>query len=163
MPNPVYPSSSISYGKANPQFSYVYDGDLREWRPMTPADLAGVGDSSLLKPPTISGYRNVNLSGKVEVVSETATNLAGFFVDNNLNDEPLYIQFYSYPYEVEGVISDPVLTYPIYAQSTLDQNFPYSMRQFNGILVKISEDKSGLYPWTGNNGVGLLSNIYYRA
>ena len=159
MPNPVYTSSAVSHGKANPQFSYIYDGDLAEWRPMTPADLAGVGDSSLLKPPTISGYRDVNLSGNPIVVSQTATKLAGFFVDNNLNDEPLYLQFYSYPYDPNS----PILTYPIYAQSTLDQNFPYSMQQFQGIVVKISEDKSGSYPWNGNNGVGLLANIYYRS
>jgi len=159
MPNPVYVSSAISHGKASPQFSYIYDGDLAEWRPMTPADLAGVGDSSLLKPPTISGYRDVNLSGNPIVVSQTATKLAGFFVDNNLNDEPLYLQFYSYPYDPNS----PILTYPVYAQSTLDQNFPYSMQQFQGIVIKISEDKSGSYPWGGNNGVGLLANIYYRS
>lgn len=160
MPNPVYTSADVYHGKANPQFSYIYDGELAEWRPMTPADLAGLSDSALLKPPTLSNYRNIDLSGKISSVSDTATKLAGFFVDNSSNDEPLFIQFYSYPYEVS---STPVLTYPLYAQSTIDQNFPYSMEGFSGILVKISEDKSGLYPWPGLSGNGVIANVYYRA
>lgn len=160
MPNPVYTSAQVLHGKAAPQFSYIYDGDLQEWRPMTPADLAGLSDSALLKPPTISGYRNINLSGQITEVSASATKLAGFFIDNNLNDEPLFVQFYSNPYNQNSV---PVLTYPIYAQSTLDQNFPYSLEAFQGILVKISEDREGIYPWPGNGTTGVLANIYYRA
>jgi hypothetical protein len=159
MPNPVYKSSDVYHGKANPQFSYIYDGDTAEWRPMTPADLAGIGDSALLKPPTSSGYRNINLSGDPQVVSQNATKLVGFFFDNSLNDDPWFVQFYSYPYNP----SSPILTYPIYANSTLDQLFAYSIEQFQGIVVKISEDREGIYPWAGNNGTGLMSNIYYRA
>jgi hypothetical protein len=160
MPNPVYKSDSVYHGKAAPQFSYIYDGDNQEWRPMTPADLAGLGESDLLKPPALSVYRNINLSGAISEVSNGATKLAGFFVDNNLNDEPLFVQFYSNPYTSE---STPFITYPIYAQSTLDQSFSYLVHGFQGILVKISEDREGLYPWPGNNGTGLIANIYYRA
>ena len=160
MPNPVYTSSDVYHGKANPQFSYIYDGELQEWRPMTPADLAGIGDSSLLKPPTSSGYRNLNLSGQAVSINDSATKLVGFFVDNNLNDEPLYLQFYTNPY-LQGSV--PLLTYPIYAYSTTNENFTYSIEGFNGIVAKISEDREGIYPWPGVNGTGLLANIYYRA
>jgi hypothetical protein len=41
--------------------------------------------------------------------------------------------------------------------------FPYSIDQFQGIVVKISEDREGIYPWGGNGGTGLMANIYYRA
>jgi hypothetical protein len=161
MPNPVFPSSAVTYGKVSPHLNYLYDGNDGEWRPLTPGDLAGLGGNTFeLTPPTISGYRNVNLSGEAMSVSDSATNLAGFFIDNNLNDEPLYIQFYSNPYTTESI---PVLTYPLYAQSTVDQNFPYSIQQFQGIVVKISEDREGLFPWSGNGGTGVLANIYYRS
>jgi hypothetical protein len=160
MPNPVYPSAAVSHGKSAPHFNYIYDGNDGEWRPMVPGDFVGAGQNTFtFTPPTISGYRSINLSGNPETVSQSATKLAGFFIDNNLNDEPLYVQFYSYPYSP----STPILTYPIYAQSVVDQNFSYSMEGFQGIVVKISEDKEGIYPWEGNNGVGVLANIYYRS
>lgn len=160
MPNPVYQSSAVSHGKASPHFNYIYDGNDGEWRPMVPGDFVGASQNTFtLTPPTISGYRNVNLSGSPQTVSQSATKLAGFFVDSSLNDEPLFIQFYSYPYNP----STPILTYPIYAQSTVDQNFPYSIEGFQGIVVKISEDREGSYAWSGNGGTGLLANIYYRS
>jgi hypothetical protein len=156
MPNPVFPPSSISHGKVSPILNYIFDGNDGEWRPLTPADLAGANGSSFqFVPPSASGYRILNLSGKSIEVSQSASKLAGFFVDNNLNDEPLYIQF-------SGYGSSPVLTYPIYAQSTLDQNFSYSIDGFQGIVTQITIDKEGLYPWEGNNGIGLMANIYYR-
>ena len=77
-------------------------------------------------------------------------------VDNNLNDEPLYIQFSGYN------TGSTVLTYPIYAQSTVDQNFAYSIDGFEGIIAQVTHDKQGTDPWEGNNGNGLLANIYYR-
>jgi len=156
MPNPVFPSSSITHGKITPHLSYIYDGSYAEWRPMTPADLAGAGGASFeFTPPTSSGYRILNLSGEHVEVSQSASKLVGFFVDNNLNDEPLYIQF-------SGYGNSPVLTYPIYAQSTLDQNFTYSIGEFQGIITYISTDKQGNDAWQGNNGNGLMANIYYR-
>lgn len=161
MPNQHFPSSAVSHGKAAPQFSYIYDSNLGEWRPITPGDFVGLGGNSFnLNTPTSSGYRNINLSGEAVTVSDSATKLAGFFVDNNLNDEPLYIQFYSNPY-VSGSV--PILTYPIYAQSTIDQNYTYSIEGFQGIVVKISEDREGIYPWQGNGGTGVMANIYYRS
>jgi hypothetical protein len=160
MPNPVYPPSAVSHGKSAPHFNYIYDGNDGEWRPMVPGDFIGAGQNTFnFTPPTISGYRNINLSGDPQTVSQSATKLAGFFIDNNSNDEPLYVQFYSYPYDPQN----PKLTFPIYAQSVVDQNFSYSMEGFEGIVVKISEDRSGIYPWEGNGGTGVLANIYYRA
>lgn len=160
MPNPVYPSSASNHGKISSNFNYVYDGNDGEWRPLTPGDFVGASQNTFtFTPPTISGYRNINLSGEAQTVSESATKLAGFFVDNNLNDEPLYLQFYSYPYDP----ATPILTYPIYAQSTVDQNFQYSIEGFQGIVVKISEDREGQFAWAGNGGTGVLSNIYYRS
>ena len=157
MPNPVFPSSSITHGKITPHLSYIYDGNDGEWRPMTPADLVGASGSSFeFKPPISSGYRNLNLSGQAVEVSASATKLVGFFIDNNLNDEPLYIQFSGYN------TGSPVLTYPIYAQSTVDQNFAYSIDGFEGIVAQVTHDKQGTDPWEGNNGNGLLANIYYR-
>jgi hypothetical protein len=41
--------------------------------------------------------------------------------------------------------------------------FPYSIQQFEGIVVKVSEDREGIYPWGGNGGTGLMTNVYYRA
>jgi hypothetical protein len=159
MPNPVFPSSAVSHGKASPHFNYVYDGNDGEWRPLVPGDFIGAaGNTFHFTPPTISGYRNVNLSGDPQTVSLDATKLAGFFIDNSLNDEPLYFQLYSYPYNPQT----PTLTYPIYANSTLDQNFAYSMDGFQGIVTNISTDKEGCYAWGGNGGVGVLANIYYR-
>jgi len=157
MPNPVFPSSAISHGKVSPLLNYIYDGNDGEWRPLTPADLAGADGSSFeFRPPSASVCRVLNLSGKSIEVSQAATKLAGFFVDNNLNDEPLYIQFSGYN------TGSSVLTYPIYAQSTLDQNFTYSIDGFQGITTRITTDKEGLFGWQGNNGVGLMTNIYYR-
>ena len=156
MPNPVFPSSAITHGKIAPQLSYIYDGNLGEWRPMTPADLAGAGDSSFtLNIPSSSGYKILDLSGQAIEVSQSASKLAGFFIDNNLNDEPLFIQ-------ISGYGNSPSLTYPIYAQSTIDQNFPYSIDGFQGIIVQVTTDKAGDEPWQGNAGNGLLANIYYR-
>lgn len=157
MPNPVFPPDSVSRGKVNSTLSYIFDGNDGEWRPMTPADLAGAGGSSFeLTLPVSSGYRNLNLSGQAMEVSASATKLVGFFIDNNLNDEPLFIHFSGYN------ASSPVLTYPIYAQSTVDQNFTYSIDGFQGIIVKVTHDKQGTDPWEGNNGNGLLANIFYR-
>lgn len=157
MPNPVFPAGSVTNGKITPQLSYIFDGNDGEWRPLTPADLAGAGGATFqFTPPVSSGYRNLNLSGEAIEVSQSASNLVGFLIDNNLNDEPLYIQ-------ISGYGNSPVLTYPIYAKSTIDQNFTYSIGGFQGIIVQITEDKQGLMPWAGNNGEGLMANIYYRA
>ena len=160
MPNPTFPSSSLSHGKASPQFSYIYDSAVAEWRPITPGDFVGLGGNSFnLEPPVASNYLNVNLSGQPVEVTSSGTKLVGFLVDNNLNDEPLFIQFYSNPYNTGSI---PVLTYPIYAQSTVDQNFTYSIGGFEGIVTKISTDKEGKFVWMGNSGNGVLANIYYR-
>ncbi|NBU82979.1 MAG: hypothetical protein EBS55_15175, partial [Flavobacteriaceae bacterium] len=160
-PNQTFPSSAVTHGKASPQFGYIYDPDIGEWRPITPGDFVGLGGNSFnLNTPTVSGYRNLNLSGEAVTVSDTATKLAGFFIDNDMNDEPLFIHFYSNPYTEYSV---PILTYPLYAQSTVDQNFPYSIEGFQGIIVKISEDREGIYPWPGNGGTGAIANIYYRS
>ena len=158
MPNPVFPSSAIQGGKITPNLNYIYDGTLGEWRPMIPADFAGEASFSFA-PPTISGYRNIALSGEAVSVSNSATKLAGFLIDNNTTSEPLFIQFYSNPYTGSPT---PILTYPMYGYSTIEQNFPYSMEGFQGIIVKISEDAAGTIPWDGA-GVGVLANIYYRA
>ena len=157
MPNPVFPSNSVTHGKVTSQLNYIFDGNEGEWRPLTPADLAGADGSSFeFTPPAASGYRNLNLSGEAVEVSASASKLVGFFIDNNLNDEPLFIHFSGYN------ASSPVLTYPIYAQSTVDQNFTYSIDGFQGIIAKVTHDKQGSDPWEGNAGNGLLANIYYR-
>ena len=158
MPNPVFPSSAVQGGKITPNLNYIYDGSQNEWRPMIPSDFAGDASFSFT-PPTILNYRNAALSGQAVAVSNTATKLAGFFIDNNTTSEPLFVQFYSYPY---NGLSTPILTYPLYGYSTIEQNFPYSIEGFEGIVVRISEDAAGSISWNGV-GVGVLANIYYRA
>ena len=97
---------------------------------------------------------NINIPYELETPGKGQG--TGFFIDNNLNDEPLFIHFSGYN------ASSPVLTYPIYAQSTVDQNFAYSVAGFQGIIAKVTHDKQGTDPWEGNNGNGLLANSYYR-
>ena len=42
--------------------NYVYDGNDGEWRPLTPGDFVGASQNTFtFTPPTISGYRNINL------------------------------------------------------------------------------------------------------
>lgn len=154
MPNPVYPVSAVvpdsivSHGKASPNFNYLYDGEIAAWRPLSADDL-GAGVST-------SGYRNTNLSGQVVSVSDTSSRLAGFIVDSDFDEEPLFVQFWSYH---TGV---PLLTYPLYARSSIDQIFPSPIGGFQGILTNITRDKDGLVPWEGMNGSGILANVYYK-
>jgi hypothetical protein len=149
MPNPVFPPSSLIHGKASPAFSYVYDSEMDSWRPLNPEDFVGAGISA-------SGYRNPDLKGEKSLVSDRASRLAGFLVDTDFDDEPLFVQFYSYH---TGV---PILTYPLYAQSSIDQNFTSPIGGFQGILIGITTDKSGVNPWNGSNGQGILANVYYK-
>ena len=155
MANPYFPSNAINHGKVSTQLNYIFDGNEGAWRPLLPSDFVAGGNNFQVVNPTLSGYRNLNLSGQIVEVNSSATKLAGFFIDNNLNDEPLFIHF-------SGYGSSPTLTYPIYANSTVDQNFTYDIDGFNGILVKVTTDKLGNNAWAGNNGEGLLTNIYYR-
>jgi hypothetical protein len=148
MPNPVFSPLSITHGKGSPHFNYLYDGDMGSWRPLAPEDFVGGGIS-------MSGYRNANLTGVVSV-NDNAGKLVGFLVDSNFSAEPLFVQFYSYH---TGV---PILTYPLYAYSSIDQNFTYPIGGFEGILVGITTDKQGSMPWNGSNGSGVLTNIYYK-
>lgn len=154
MPNPIYPTSSVvpdsivSHGKASPNFNYLYDGEITSWRPLS-ADDVGFGMPA-------SGYRNTNLSGQVVEVSDRASRLVGFLIDSDFDDEPLFIQFCSYH---TGV---PILTYPLYAKSSIDQLFTSPVGGFQGILMNITEDKEGLIPWPGVNGSGVLTNVYYK-
>jgi hypothetical protein len=153
MPNPVYPVSTVvpdsivSHGKASPNFNYLYDSEIGNWRPLNPDDF-GAGTSS--------GYRNPHLTGQIVEVNDRASRLVGFLIDSDFNYEPLFIQFCSYH---TGV---PLLTYPIYAKSSIDQTFSSPVGGFQGILVNITEDKEGLIPWSGINGEGLLTNVYYK-
>lgn len=150
MPNPVFPPSSIINGKGSPNFNYLYDNEIASWRPFRPEDFVGGGMST-------SGYRNPDLKGDKVSISDTATKLAGFLVDTNFSDQPLFVQFYSYH------TPTPILTYPLYAYSSIDQIFSFPVDGFEGILVGITHDKYGLDPWMGNNGEGLLTNVYYRS
>lgn len=155
MANPYFPSNAITHGKVSTQLNYIFDGNEGAWRPLLPGDFVGGGNTFEVTTPILSGYTNLNLSGEIIEISSSATKLAGFFIDSNLSDEPLFIHF-------SGYGSSPRLTYPIYANSTVDQNFAYEIGGFNGILVNVTTDKQGNNPWAGNNGEGLLSNIYYR-
>jgi hypothetical protein len=149
MPNPVFPASAVIHGKASPNFNYLFDGEMDAWRPLNPEDFVGGGMSS-------SGYRNSDLKGEPSLVNDRASRLAGFLVDSDFDTDPLFVQFYS---QHTGV---PILTYPLYAYSSIDQNFSSPIGGFQGILIGITTDRDGELPWNGVGGQGILANVYYK-
>jgi hypothetical protein len=152
MSNTIYNSEGVNFGKASPAFQYIFDAysgnPVTGWRPVTPCDFVAKAQT----------FSDPNLSGEMISVSCFATSLVGFFTDYDGTDEPLYLQFFSNP--ITG--GPPKLTYPLYAHSSMDQQFTYPIDGFQGIIAQITTDKEALIPWNGDSGTGILSNFYFR-
>lgn len=154
MANPIFPDEGITWGKVGPSLGFIYDAytggplPITGWRPITPCDFVAKAQT----------WREPNLSGEMISVNCCASSLVGFFTDYDGTDEPLYLQFHSNP--ITG--GPPMLTYPLYAHSSMDQIFPNPIEGFQGIIAQITTDKDGYVPWQGDGGTGVLSNFYFR-